>query len=290
MYNEKTLEALMELQAFNDLNEMCRENTEIFSTVSSPSAEHLKEFHQHFSKTDYVQGLFKNGELREAIDALEKAYSATGIHVKLLSMPEPERQAFQAQKRLEREVRFIHRLAAILGPRELPLEILSPGDQKRKRKEAAKHLRKSHSALQIVMRDEYFKESIAPAQKLGELRRMAKELLGVAQSIDDARPEYPSKRKRDEGAARARLLVNRLADACYRIYGHCDVKIIIHLTSYVWLGYIERHPDIKEAIGQALARKIDQFQRRVPNEDYEGADLLGDWSPAVTLDPPWMEA
>jgi hypothetical protein len=44
------------------------------------------------------------------------------------------------------------------------------------------------------------------------------------------------------------------------------------------------------SLRQALERKLDQYDRRVPEEDYDGSDLYGRWNVSRSIDPPWMEA
>jgi hypothetical protein len=228
--------------------------------------------------------------MEEAIIALESKYSTTILHKADCAIPPHERQAVKSQKRIEREVRFIHRVATLIGPRGRTAEIYSPGKQKRMHTEAAELLDRAHKAVRRVLSDEYFRESLTQTAHLRLLLQIQEDLPNAALLVRGPQPKYPSQRNREENNARTRQLVDRLADACFRIYGYCDETIITHLTSYPWLEYVAAGPQFRALIKLTQDRKIDRFQRRTPNEDYLHAGLVGEWSPATSLDPPWIDA
>jgi hypothetical protein len=104
---------------------------------------------------------------------------------------------------------------------------------------------------------------------------------------------YPIDRAPKTGAEdtteTTRQLGNRIADAAFRIYANCDECVLLHSLSFNWLPKISK-AQRETLIDGALQRKIGQYERRIPNEDYAGADLYGTWIVARDIDPPWMTA
>jgi hypothetical protein len=277
----------MSAAKFDALDALCREHPEIFAMDASPTPEQLQAFDGLFRRTDYVRGLFEFGGLRKAIEALEGEFAKVMIPT-VLAMPGAEREALQAQKRQERETRFIHRVAKIVGSHDRSWVVFTPARQKRHRADAAKHLRAAQKSLAPLLRDDHFKESLTSVSDFDALRRLSEGLRPAAQWIEEARPLYPAERDREPSNTRARVVIDRLADACFRIYGHCDPKIIEHLTEYDWMEHVAELPRHQDVIQRALERKIDAFGRRLPREDNPSPSLRGEWVPATTLDPPWM--
>lgn len=277
MPDAQTIGSMMGRASFKSLHTLCSASPKVFAAASSPSASELESFRAEFHKNDYVKGLIRFGQLKCGIRALEAGYHREIIHVRAVPPP-PDLQALQNQKCNEREVRFIHRLATLLGPwdaskPELPIKEHSPPQGQTAREAATKALNKAHTALKAVLRDEFFRESLAPLCRHDTLRKMQDDLPKAAKWIEEAAPAYPYQRRRQDNRADTRVLVNRLADTCYRIYGDCNEMIIEYLTSYDGLGFVAEHEDIRGIIQEALDRKKNQFQRRIPREDYNNPGL-----------------
>ena len=280
---------MMGQRAFTELNELCKKNPAMFAPSSSPNAADLELFFPVFMKADYVRGLLDYNKLPLAIEALERRYSPNNTPPKA-PITTVDRDVLLLSKRNERQIRFIHRLASLFGFWNSRPHLYSKKEQKRECNVASRALQKAHAALHKVLRDEYFKESIAPIGNLEILLRMEDELPGAARCIREAQPLYPSSRLRDKSNALTRQMVNRVADACFRIYGHCDQQIIEYLAESSWVDFLSSDLKATDLIQRALERKVDQFQRRVPSEDYQHARLTGEWSPSTSVSPPWMDA
>jgi hypothetical protein len=276
----------MGITEFTDFSALCVQHSEIFSMASSPTKAQLESFYDKFENSPYIQGLFRHGQLEQAISALEDGYRnfyMPGVYDLLDSQ-------LKEQKKLERRVRFIHRFAKLIGPANRPIPYFSPSEQRKRRKQSVKSLTLALQNLAWIEKDEFFQECLR-ANDHDLLEGLKKNIDSAARIIEEANPVYPIKRVRDENIASAKTLINRLADVCYRIYGYCDESIINHLTSYPWLRSIDEIFKIQSLIDEALKRKVNAFNRRLPNEDNESVSLLeGEWTPARTLDPPWMEA
>jgi hypothetical protein len=307
------LETLTNTTEFYALSKLCEDNRGIFSMDASAAFDRLESFSKKFEQTPYVEGLLmwgkpeqandKSGRLEQAIGKLESECA------QITRVPDPSRspeeiERLKAHKCLERRVRFIHRLAKVIGPSDRPFIILKPGEQNKLQKKVAKSLGQVQKDLRLLLKDEFFQDSLLFGQHR-ILKRLNRDIENAVKFVAEAKPVYPIERISHEKSARAKVLINRLADVCFRIYGNCDETIINHLTSYPWLDCVAEIADIDALIEQALMRKIHWFKRRVPNqdgdsessfecripnEDSESVELDGEWLPARTLDPPWMEA
>jgi len=105
--------------SFEALSELFKQHPKMSDMRKSPPPEELEEFCRLLKKMPYVQGLFEFGRLREAIDLLEKGYQA---YFSLYGFPVTDTE-LKLQMRMERKVRFIKRMAVILGPAYGPIDI-----------------------------------------------------------------------------------------------------------------------------------------------------------------------
>lgn len=288
--NQDTARPDMSSTSYQQLDELCQKHPAMFDLLTSPPGDKVEAFLSELHKTAYVRGLFEFGQLKAALKRLESLAPPT---LEPPTLTSEERQAFdhlREQKRFEREVRFIHRVAKIIGPCDQQIEILAESAQRRKRTDAEKSLSKAFKDLSAVLEDEFFKEKVKSSSTLMRLLRLRDELEQAPEWIAQTHPKYFKMSAQYPDYARTRQLVNRLADACYRFYAACDAKVIAHLTSYPCLVYTAEGNVGEEAMAEALERKVDQFNRRLPDEDNIEVSLRGEWIPALTLSPPWLAA
>ncbi len=292
MYSE-TRPELMKWDNYTHLNALCRDHTEIFSMTASPTIEQLREFEPLFMGEPYVRGLFLSGELEKALGRLEKGFRA-GEDNKGEKMG--ERGALGPNKRLERRVRLVHRLAKITGPWGEHQVLYTEKEMKQKRREAARHLDKALKPLTILLADEFFREGVARSSGLEALRGLSQRIKLAVEAIENAQPRYPCKRRgttheaHDSSRSELHQKINRLADACFRIYGDCTPAVILSLTDIGPPVAVIGKKEIREFIKEAMVRKIDLFKRRIPSEVNESADLAGEWLLATPpLTAPWMD-
>lgn len=301
----RNLKTLMRTTEFNVLSKLCEDYRDIFSMVASADFNRLELFYEELERTPYVQGLLMSGELEQAIGKLESKYAKI-IHKCVLDPGRSPKEVslLKEHKRLERRVRFIHRLAKVIGPSDRIFVFVKPFEQNKLRKQVVKSLDQAKGKLNLLLKDEFFQESLL-AEHHDILKRLNRDIEKATKFVAEVKPDYPIERIRDEDNVRAKTLINRLADVCYRIYGYCDETVINHLTNYPWLDCVTEIAKIDDLIKQALSRKIHLFERRIPNqdsdsggwfkcripeEDSESVELDGEWLPARTIDPPWMEA
>jgi hypothetical protein len=301
----RNLKILMKTNEFDALSKLCKDYQDIFSMDASAAFNRLKSFYEKLEQTSYVQGLLMSGELEQAIAKLESEFAKTILISEFdLSRSSEEIKRLKEHKCLERRVRFIHRLAKLIGPSDITFAFIKPAEQNKLQKKVAKSLGQVQKDLRLLLKNEFFQESLS-AKHHDILKCLNQGIENAVKFVAEIKPDYPIDRVRDKNNTRAKILINRLADVCFRIYGNCDETIINHLTSYPWLVFVTEIADIDALIKQALERKTDLFERRInnedselvrsfscrrPNEDSESVELDGEWSPAQTIDPPWMEA
>ena len=294
MYSGRETVPAMGTLAFRKFDRLCSDHPHIFTHASSPSAEELNAFDKELTKMSYVRGMQEDGHLEEAIKKLENGFSGTIIRV------QPCKEACEAlklQKRLERKTRFIHRLAQIAGAADTSLRLYDISEEAKKLKAAANAMRKASQRLNAIFENEYFLAAVNSWHSLSILVELKRNLEAGAGIVSDTEPNYPFERVRNRDTARSRQMISRVADSCYRLYGYCDKSVLEDLKNCAWLNRSDNSLDWTEIMEAALSRKVNQFNRRMPVEDYSDPGLLGDWNvvsepwpPAMILDPPWMRA
>lgn len=259
----------------------------MFDPDCSPPPELLNEFYDKFHKDAFVRALFGAVELKKALQSLENAFSSFVFHSYVMDDNTKE------LKRREREVRFIHRFAKIIGGFGLGPALPNATTTRQLQRKLARAMRVMKVDLATLISDEYFMASI-PFECNRGLRHIKDFIINDLDYFEQAEPAYPYSRVRDAENTQIRLLIDRLTDVCLRIYCFCDENILLQLTNYKKLPF-ENMPfvagfekkEIKQQIKLATERKIDAYNRRLPLEDSESVDLYGVWMPARTLDPPW---
>lgn len=274
--------------SFVVLSKLFDQHPAVSDMHTSPAPEVLNAFQARLMESPYVKGLFRFGRLREALDALEAGYQAFR---RLHCVPVTD-AALVEQKRKEREVRFIMRLAAVLGPAFSAITVPANVEQNERQEALVDALKDARGKLALLLQDEFFREDLAEDWRVAVLRRMLDDMTKAGSWL--APESYRPVKKRDKenvetSTASTRQIANRLSDACFRIYANCDEHILKLLLTFDWLGEI-KPPEMRKLIQESLERKIDQFNRKSPNEDYVGTDLFGQWCVSRDIDPPWMAA
>jgi hypothetical protein len=312
--NSISIKSLMKTAEYRALSDLCEKHPHIFSMEVSPNFEQLRDFDERFRKSPYVQGLLESGHLDQAINKLENEYAKlTSLREFVLGGDSEESRQHKKYKRLERRVRFIHRLAKLIGPSDRthlfakitgstdkPFAYVKRSDQnKLRKKKIVPSLSKAREQLCELWKDEFFKETLVSAD-LDFLHQFIHSIEKAEKIVAEAEPDYVIKTVPDQKTALAKTLINRLADVCYRIYGHCDKTIIEHLTSYDWLSFTFDITNIDDLIEATSHRKQELFKLRtapenekrayltIPKEDSESVELDGEWGPARNINPPWM--
>ena len=168
-----------------------------------------------------------------------------------------------------------------------------PGADQNERQEAlVDALKDARGKLALLLQDEFFREDLAEDWRVAVLHRMLDDMTKAGNWL--ASESYRPVKKQDKenvetSTSSTRQIANRLADACFRIYANCDEKVLKLLLAYEWLKPISVAQS-KALILESLERKIDQFNRKLPNEDYVGTGLFGQWLVSRDIDPPWMAA
>lgn len=280
--------ALMGKASHLALSDLFAAHPEMTDMRRSPLPEQLDPFYDELMHMPYVQGLFAFGSLRQALDSLEVGYQAfRQAH----AVPVAD-TGLAEHKRREREVRFIMRLASLLGPAFAPLDVVSSSEHRDRKDVVRAALKDAQRHLKPLLDDEFFREDLADDWRVAVLRRMLDDM-SKAQGWLASETFRPVRRDHGHTAeastTSSRQLANRLADASFRLYAYCDETILKRLLSYPWLEPLAP-VTLRKLINEALERKLDQYERRVPQEDYDGSDLYGRWNVSRSIDPPWMEA
>ena len=270
------------------LNQLFVRHPAVSDMRTSPAPDELDAFNVLLNKTDYVQGLFYFGQLRKAINLLEKGYQAfRSEHC----VPVTDAVLIE-QKRKEREVRFIMRVATVLGPAFGAIWIPVLKEQNKQQKALVETLRDGCEQLSPLLQDEFFREDLAADWRVAILKRLLDDMTKASTWLAPTshHPVIKQDKENVENSTSAtRQIANRLADAAFRIYANCDENIMKCLLAYEWLEPISVTTR-KGLIKEALERKIDQYCRSCPNEDYDGPGLYGPWTVSRDIDPPWMTA
>lgn len=304
MRNEADIGMKMTAKARQELSTLCEKHPHMFSHLRSPPPDELTEFHRLLTKTSYAQGLASNGHLKKALDMLEREFHRDATFVPPAEFDAEELKKLKAAKRLEREVRLIHRLAALSKPNGATATLFLSGPQNRKRQNAIAALKMAATKVADLTNDEFLRRVLPPKYSTPSLRLLAHELSEAAATLNAAQPEYPNDRVREEDNAYARQLVNQMSNSCFRIYANCSANVIKTLALCPGLELANACDDFREIMKEALSRKIKNFQLRmsrpVPKYDYTHTGLDGEWmsvgendiglQPAINLDPPWMAA
>ena len=270
------------------LNQLFIKHPAVSDMRTSPTPDELDHFCNLLYETDYVQGLFKSGQLRKAIILLEQGYQAfrSGACVPVTDAVLIE------QKRKEREVRFIMRVAVVLGPTSGRIQIPVHIDQNKRQKEFIMALKQARDKLSPLLEDEFFREGLAADGRVARLERLLDDMTKASTWLTTT-PYRPVKKqdKKDveDSTAATRQIANRLADAAFRIYANCDENIMKFLLHYKWLEPISVAKK-KELIEEARECKYEQYARSSSNEGYDGPGLYGPWTVSREIDPPWMTA
>jgi len=298
-------------EEFEELRSLCLAHREIFNYRKSPGPVELAAFDDLLRQTPYVAGMLNSGSFKVAIGLLEGRFQQ-GLAKALVVREEPgghnqpDEELKQAQK-LEREVRFIHRCAALSRHVLDSNRVFLPTPQEKSRTKAIKSMKVALEELKKLIPDEYLRDAYLRDHAISDLERLRDLLPITIQHLETAQPQYALTRRTNErGVTEMRQLVDRLVDACQRLYANCDFKIINHLLKCSWLGRGSGNAVTAGDIKQSLVRKMRgasiraDGQLTIPKEDLLSADIQEDWQklppspdnwmPGYVLEASWLRA
>lgn len=276
--------------SFQSLNHLFKLHPSVSDMCTSPSPEVLEAFHAQLSATTYVQGLFRFGQLRKALDLLEQGYQEFR---RAHCVPVTDAGLIE-WKRKEREIRFIMRTAAVLGPAFKAIQIPPNVELNERQEKLVESLHRVKRDLGPLLKDDFFREDLATDWRVAVLERLLGDTTKActwlgAESYRPVKNQDKCTIEPSASTAPTRQVANRLSDSAFRIYANCDHEIMKCLLGYEWLEPIST-TTMKGLIKEALERKVEQFNRICPKEDYCGQDLFGVWTVSRDIDPPWMAA
>jgi hypothetical protein len=150
-------------ESFRHLNALFVEHPEVSDMRSSPTGEQLDAFHPLLIASPYVHGLFSYGKLRSVLGSLEAGFQEWFRLHAAVQVREESLKRFKAK---EREVRFIMRLAAILGPANRRIEVFVGAEQRARLVSLVDGLSSAQPKLGYLLADEQFRESLAACRTI----------------------------------------------------------------------------------------------------------------------------
>lgn len=295
---------------FEELNELCIQHRHIFEYWKSPEPDELADFDHLLRQTPYVAAMVHTGDFQVAIGILERRFQqglakAVILREDLVDRPSDE---LKRARKLEREVRFIHRCAA-LSRRVLDDEyVFFSAPQTKSRKRAIRSLQNAMKELERLAPDPYLQDAYIRNDGAADIARFTTDQLPKAiEHLNTANPEYAmTRRTNEEWVTEIRQLVDRLVDSCQRLYAYCDFKVINRLLSCSWLGQGIGHEVIAKDVERSLERKMRATTIRadgrlpIPEEDLLAADIRegwrrlpphpDNWMPGYVLEASWLQA
>lgn len=295
---------------FEELNALFIEHRHIFDYRRSPEPDELADFDRLLRQTPYASAMLRSGDFQIAMGILEARFQqnlAKAVIVREAPADSPSDELKRAKK-LEREVRFIHRCAA-LSRRTLDDEyVFFSAPQEESRKRAIRLLRTALKELERLAPDPYLQDAYVKDDGAADITRLTADQLPKAiEHLNTADPKYAMTRRTNaEGVTEVRQLVDRLVDSCQRLYANCDFKVINRLLDCSWLGRGIGHVVAQKDIERSLERKMRATTIRadgrlaIPEEDLLAADVRegwrklsphpDNWMPGYVLEAPWLQA
>lgn len=298
------IEEIISVQGYKDLMDFIDRNPHFTNMQNSPSGEEWEEFFRGLKGFAYVRWILRRPYYLKAVDLLEKGYKKWRLET---SLPQGDfSPEFINSKKLEREVRFLMRLSSLLGSPTGGFEYFFYNDQVDRLNGLKCELKGAGSKINMLLRDQSFRDAISTDKRVLRLQRLEKELNCVVDILDGLHINEDSyflvrnTLKGGDGgrqsAMRSRDLLGRLADACFRLYGNCDSTILRNLNKFDWLPEINSR-DIKHVMDRALNKKINEYAYQMTMQSEPGnwptqniQDPPLNWSVQRSITPPWMEA
>lgn len=309
MAGRQTQTSRMDREEFDELNSLCIAHGHIFDYRKSPEPGELAAFDDLLRQSPYVVGMLKSGKFRIAIGVLEGRFQeglAKAVVVREECADQPSEELKRANK-LEREVRFIHRCAALSRHVLDSDHVFLSESQTNSRERAIKSLAAALTELERLAPDPYLQDAYLKDQGAADIEELTDRLPAAIWHLETAKPEYAMTRRTNERrATEIRQLVDRLVDACHRLYANCDAGIINRLLDCAWLGLENGRAVTPKDIKTSLERKMSATEIRadgrlaIPQEDLLSADMREEWRklsphpdnwmPGYVLEASWLRA
>ena len=123
------------------------------------------------------------------------------------------------------------------------------------------------------------------ASDLTALPELIKHLGHFGEVFERIKPDLPYERNRTPDNSIMRLVLDDLAECCYRFYEACSYEVVRALLKSCWLhGYAGiRKGELEALISAALERKQTDYRARtVPRDDDRPAPAVA-WMPVRSL-------
>lgn len=250
------------------------EGSELASTAINPEWAHrIEKLHREVYASPYFRR-FDRPALSTALKALETLLAAApGIPVSLDELG-----------RKRRELCFMHRFAQIVKWQDYER---SPPDQDalgKARKRVSRLCQELEELLLDQLEDQHLLRKLHK-DDLATLPGLIKDLGRLGEVFETIKPELPYDRNRNPANSVIRLVLDDVAECCYRIYEACDYEVVRQLLRSCWLHPYAgiRKGELEEMISNALERKqTDYRERNIALDDGRAPPEIS-WMPARSL-------
>lgn len=243
------------------------------TTINQELAHRIEKLHREVYASPYFRR-FDRPALSTAFKALETLLAATpGIPVSLDEMG-----------RKRRELCFLHRFTQIVKWQDYER---SPPDQEALGKARKRVSRLCHDLEELLLDQLEDQHLLRKLHKddLTTLPVLIKNLGRFGEVFETIKPDLPYDRNRNPANSVIRLVLDDVAECCYRIYEACDYEVVRLLLKSCWLHSYAgiRKGELEEMIGNALERKqTDYRERNSEREDGRTPPEIA-WMPVRSL-------
>ena len=228
------------------------------TSINQELALRIEKLHREVYASPYFRR-FDRPALSTAFKGLETLLAATpGVPVSLDELG-----------RKRRELCFMHRFAQIVKWQDYER---SPPDQdalSKARKRTARLCQELEELLLDQLEDQHLLRKLHK-DDLTTLPELIKALGRFGDVFETIKPDLPYDRNRNPANSVIRLVLDDLAECCYRIYEACNYEVVRHLLKSCWLHSYAgiRKGELEEMISNALERKqTDYHQRNIALDD-----------------------
>ncbi|MEN3371898.1 hypothetical protein [Dechloromonas sp. ZS-1] len=250
------------------------EGSEFASIAINPEWSHrIEKLHREVYASPYFRR-FDRPALSTAFKALETLLAATpGIPVSLDELG-----------RKRRELCFMHRFAQIVKWQDYER---SPPDQEalgKARKRVSRVCQELEELLLDQLEDQHLLRKLHK-DDLATLPGLIKDLGRLGEVFETIKPDLPYDRNRNPANSVIRLVLDDVAECCYRIYEACDYEVVRQLLRSCWLHPYAgiRKGELEEMISNALERKQSDYRERNIALDDDRAPPEISWTPVRSL-------
>jgi len=243
------------------------------TTINQESVYRIEKLHGEVYTSPYFRR-FERPALSAAFKKLEELLAATpGIPVSLDELG-----------RKRREICFMHRFARIVKWKDYER---SPPDQEvlgKARKRVSRLCQELEELLLDQLEDQHLLRKLHK-DDLTTLPDLIKELGRFGDVFETIKPDLPYDRNRNPENSVIRLVMDDLAECCYRIYEACNYEVVRLLLKSCWLHPYAgiRKGELDEMISNALERKLTDYrERNIPLDDGRTPPEIS-WMPVRSL-------